>query len=56
MVCLPCLPGLYGLHRLTPAFLNIYKNDFWLTLLTRLISYFPLLSHLLNLGSVQYPI
>ena len=39
---LPCLPGLYGLPWLTPGFLDICKYDFWLTLLTRLISDFPL--------------
>ena len=45
---LACLLGLYGLPWLTPGFLDICKYDFWLTLLTRLISYFPLRSSLLN--------
>ena len=45
---LPCLPNLYALPRLTPGFLNICKYDFGLTLLTRLIFYFPLRSSLLN--------
>ena len=53
---LPCLLSLYGLPWLRPRFLDICKYDFWLTLLTQLISYFPLRSSLLHPGSVHYPI
>ena len=43
---LPGLPSLYRLLRLTPGFRYIREYDFWLTLLTWLIFYFPLRSSL----------